>query len=86
MEKIELPQANLVEVFSSIQGEGLQIGQMQSFVRFQGCSLRCRWCDTPENFKLKSHFRFEEKAFSNQWKDFPNPVNLQTLNDLLLLA
>lgn len=35
------------EIFSSIQGEGLRIGERHIFVRFHGCDLRCRYCDTP---------------------------------------
>jgi organic radical activating enzyme len=39
--------APIAEIFSSFQGEGLFIGQPQVFVRFSGCNLRCRYCDTP---------------------------------------
>jgi len=36
-----------MEVFSSLQGEGLRLGERQIFVRFGGCNLRCDYCDTP---------------------------------------
>lgn len=37
------------EMFVSFQGEGLHAGRRQLFVRFAGCPLRCRYCDTPES-------------------------------------
>lgn len=37
----------LSEIFRSIQGEGTRAGMPCTFIRLQGCSLRCVWCDTP---------------------------------------
>ena len=34
------------ELFFSIQGEGPNCGAPAVFIRFQGCQLRCPWCDT----------------------------------------
>ncbi|MBU3742690.1 MAG: radical SAM protein [Candidatus Kapabacteria bacterium] len=35
------------EIFHSIQGEGTRTGMPCTFIRLQGCKLRCVWCDTP---------------------------------------
>lgn len=36
----------VVESFISINGEGTRAGELAVFVRFQGCNLRCSYCDT----------------------------------------
>lgn len=44
--------APVLEVFSSIQGEGAFVGAPQVFLRLAGCPLRCRWCDTPGSWRI----------------------------------
>jgi len=34
------------EIFYSIEGEGIEIGRPEIFIRLAGCNLRCEWCDT----------------------------------------
>lgn len=38
--------ARVKEIFTSIQGEGPFVGYKQLFVRFCGCNLNCKYCDT----------------------------------------
>jgi len=40
------PTLKIVEIFASIQGEGLRQGTPAVFIRLAGCNLRCRFCDT----------------------------------------
>ena len=42
------------EIFTSVQGEGLYVGEMQIFVRFCRCNLHCRYCDTDYKKDKKS--------------------------------
>ena len=34
------------EIFYSIEGEGLRVGEPTTFVRLARCNLRCPFCDT----------------------------------------
>ena len=36
----------IIEKFVSIDGEGPLAGELAVFIRFEGCNLRCSWCDT----------------------------------------
>ncbi|HVE12725.1 MAG TPA: 7-carboxy-7-deazaguanine synthase QueE, partial [Elusimicrobiota bacterium] len=53
--------ARVLEVFSSIQGEGLRLGERQVFVRFGGCNLCCDYCDEPASIPLGSGELWDEE-------------------------
>lgn len=36
----------VVEIFNSIDGEGVRAGKLATFIRLAGCNLRCSYCDT----------------------------------------
>jgi len=66
--------ANLVEIFSSFQGEGPHVGCSTLFVRFGACDLRCRWCDSPHTWKPAARCRIEDPACGE--RIVANPVPL----------
>ncbi|MDQ7055444.1 MAG: 7-carboxy-7-deazaguanine synthase QueE [Persephonella sp.] len=44
----------VVEIFRTVEGEGKWVGLPVSFIRLEGCNLRCEWCDTPYSYDGKS--------------------------------
>ena len=54
----------IAEVFDSVQGEGLYLGEKQIFVRFFGCNLNCRFCDT----KMNSFLEYDPEELFNELK------------------
>ena len=70
---------HLVEVFSSLQGEGPELGTATLFVRFAECDLRCRWCDTPESWRRGAHCRLEVERCTGRFEQQPSPLSLDAL-------
>lgn len=74
----------LSEMFCSVQGEGLFIGERQIFVRTAGCAATCSWCDTVYSKVQTPRFVVHDGA-KTPWR--PNPVSLDDLMaDLTALA
>lgn len=72
-----IPKAELIEVFSSIQGEGVLVGHRQIFVRMARCNLDCAYCDTP--FAKQALCRVETHPGSATFEEVSNPVALKLL-------
>lgn len=75
--------ANIVEIFSSIQGEGLLIGSRQLFIRFSPCNLSCNYCDT-SNYKLEKNVcQVERTPGKGDFYTVPNPIDKVTLDGII---
>ncbi|WP_245706568.1 7-carboxy-7-deazaguanine synthase QueE [Desulfuromusa kysingii] len=75
------PKADLIEIFSSIQGEGILVGCRQIFLRFCGCNLSCRYCDT--NFEKTDKCLIESIPGSGELDTLNNPLSLAQVETLL---
>lgn len=40
----------MVEIFQTVEGEGLKAGYPTTFIRLYNCNLRCTWCDTKYSY------------------------------------
>jgi organic radical activating enzyme len=76
-------EAELCEIFSSIQGEGLYVGERQIFIRFAGCNLSCQYCDTPQALVIPPTYKIEAIAGSHKFETERNPVEMSKLLELV---
>ncbi len=81
--------ARLNEVFASIQGEGVRIGERHIFVRFQGCNMSCSFCDTPTSINEDDNFAEQvfcsvqvTRELSDAREQILNPVSVSRLAEL----
>ena len=75
------PKADLVEIFSSLQGEGVLVGYRQIFLRFPDCNLSCRYCDTA--FDRTRDCQVEEQPGTGKLQGWENPIDFTKVFDLV---
>lgn len=73
------PTAHLIEVFSAIQGEGLNVGTRQIFIRFARCDLRCHFCDSAHTWNAPNTCQIEQNPGLRNFETHFNPVSIPIL-------
>ncbi|MEA3363796.1 MAG: 7-carboxy-7-deazaguanine synthase QueE [Thermodesulfobacteriota bacterium] len=81
MPTLLIPKADLIEIFSSIQGEGVLVGVRQIFIRFPDCNLNCRYCDT--DFFKSQTCQVESGPGSGKLEAFENPLDFNRVKNLV---
>jgi organic radical activating enzyme len=61
----------IAETFYSIQGEGATAGRPAIFVRLQGCSVGCGWCDTKYSWDAAAGREVDLTALLHEVAGFP---------------
>ncbi|MFA5830128.1 MAG: 7-carboxy-7-deazaguanine synthase QueE [Candidatus Gracilibacteria bacterium] len=59
------------DIFSSIQGEGKNLGKPSLFLRLGICNLQCTWCDTPYTWK-KGQTDYKQQTIESIFKKLLN--------------
>lgn len=72
---------NLIEIFSSAQGEGKYVGCRQVFIRTADCNLHCGYCDT--NFNRADFCNVETFAGSMKFTQVQNPLDAVSVADIV---
>ena len=72
---------NIIEIFSSIQGEGKYVGYRQIFIRLAECNLNCAYCDT--NFKRADFCKVENFAGSMFFEKIKNPIGAAQVAEII---
>ena len=74
---------NVIEIFSSIQGEGKYVGCRQIFVRLEGCNLDCTYCDTENEIGGHAHCMVEERAGTHELIPYENPLSVEQVAEIV---
>lgn len=74
---------NIIEIFSSIQGEGKYVGCRQVFVRFEGCNIHCRYCDTENQPGMHENCQVEPVSGSHRFELVKNPLSSEQVREIV---
>ena len=66
---------NVIEIFSSIQGEGVYVGYRQAFLRLEDCNLHCRYCDTAHERGTHPFCSVQIDVDGPAFRSVPNPLS-----------
>ena len=67
-----------MELFYSIQGEGMHTGKAAFFIRLAGCDVGCHWCDVKESWDENMHPLMDINGLAREAKESGAPIVIVT--------
>ena len=58
----------VVEIFDSIQGEGVHMGSPCTFIRLAGCPVKCSWCDSKDSWYNGKDITIKDIVAKVNWR------------------
>jgi organic radical activating enzyme len=65
----------ITQIYGTVQGEGLYIGEPQIFLRMYGCEIGCLYCDTPDTLFDPGVAQVELEPNSDKFTEYKNPLS-----------
>ncbi|MFN9882951.1 MAG: 7-carboxy-7-deazaguanine synthase QueE, partial [Bacteroidota bacterium] len=60
-----------MELFYTLQGEGVYQGQAAVFIRLGGCDVGCVWCDVKDSWEAEKHSKLSITEIISQVNRYP---------------
>ena len=72
------------ELFETLQGEGSFTGQPSIFIRLQGCSVGCSWCDTKHTWEVNDdmHIPINDLLAEQQESEHWSALSVEEISSL----
>ena len=68
---MESTKIRVLEIFDSIQGEGVYTGYPTTFIRLAGCNLKCKYCDTKESWDKQGGKEWDLEELKEELMGYP---------------
>ncbi len=73
-----------MELFYTLQGEGVYQGRAATFIRLAGCDVGCVWCDVKESWDTAKHPFWSIEQILDEVKKYPADIVVVTGGEPLM--
>jgi organic radical activating enzyme len=84
MPENKMQQLPVMELFYTLQGEGVHQGKAAVFVRLGGCDVGCVWCDVKESWDATKHRLMSIEQITEEVKKYKSDIVVITGGEPLM--